>query len=84
MNDNIDDIQKRICELNDKRHRAIEKLVEPARAAANQMKDAKMAAGAEPLLIVLFEIDSLTEELTKIYTSNPHQALAALFGLLKR
>jgi hypothetical protein len=50
---------------------AVRKLVEPARAAANQMKDAGMHRGADPVLAVLFEIDASLEEQAKIIAEDP-------------
>lgn len=58
----------------------MESLIAPARAAANQMKDAGMSRGADPLMEVLFKIDALDQEMRDLATSDPKMFIATLFG----
>ena len=60
------------------------KLLEPARAAANQMKDAGMHRGADPLLAVIFKIDAVNEGMRQTLIEYPAMSLEALFSILPK
>ena len=75
-------MKEKLKELTSKKHGLVAKLVEPARAAANQMKDAGMHKGADPLLTLLFEIDACDQELMEAFWSNPTESIEALISLM--
>jgi len=58
-------------------------LTVPARAAANQMKDAGMAAGAAPLNEIIFQIDALEQERHNLLDSDPMTGMEALMILIE-
>jgi hypothetical protein len=60
---------QQVIELKRKREFITERLIPLARGAANQMKDAGMHRGADPLLAVLFEIDAVEEELKTTWSN---------------
>jgi hypothetical protein len=62
------------------RERALEALIAPARAAANQMKDAGMANGADALNAALFRLDATDGELKTLTDANPKQLVEALIA----
>lgn len=72
------EILKQMTDLQRKKTTTLEKLVQPARAAANQMKDAKMDRGADPVLEVLFELDSVEQEMVSLVNSDPTALVNAL------
>ena len=74
----IEEIKK----LVGKRQALLGKLVEPVRAAANQMKDAGMARGADPLLELIFQLDAVDAELQELYKRDPAEAMGALLDLI--
>jgi len=74
---------KKIIELSAKRQALTCDLVAPARAAANQMKDAGMAMGAGPLLEILFQIDAADQELKDLIGSHPLEAVEALKEMMR-
>ena len=61
---------------------ATDKIIEPARAAANAMTDAGMTRSAEPLLAALFEIDAIQDEATQLVQENPTEAIEALIAIM--
>jgi hypothetical protein len=50
----------------------LEELVPLARAAANQMADAGMHRGADPLMETLFKLDGIDAEVQALAMSDPH------------
>lgn len=44
----------------------LDRLIAPARAALNAMKDARMNATSDPLGAALFELDAIEEELSSL------------------
>ncbi len=76
-------MKEKIMALMRKKHDLETKLVVPARAAANQMKDAGMARGADPLLEILFQLDAVDAEMTAFITgSNPAEFAEVLIGMM--
>jgi hypothetical protein len=71
-------------ELREKRIALLEKLLPLARAAANQMKDAHLDRGADPILSLLFEIDALEEISSKLVTDNKDEFVAELIEGFRR
>lgn len=57
-------------------------LIAPARAAANQMKDAGMTRGAEPLLEILFQIDAIEDEVKALFAADPKASVEAIIQLM--
>jgi hypothetical protein len=54
-----------------KRQKLLGDLVAPARAAANQMKDAGMKLGSDPLFEILFQLDALDQEMMELLKKDP-------------
>jgi hypothetical protein len=76
---------KKIREIVWRQSNTTRKLIEPARAAAAQMKDAGMIEGSRPLFEVLFELDAINQELdTAIKDAGPERGIEALLELLER
>ena len=71
-------IEAKLSRYPNQLHALHQKLLPLARAAANQMKDAGMHRGADPLLAVLFEIDALESEMAEIIRGHPEAFLEAL------
>jgi hypothetical protein len=71
-------LSKQMRALSAKRFSALEKLVAPARAAANQMKDAGMMQGAAPLAEALFKLDAAGQEMSDLIEADPRAALNAI------
>ena len=76
------DLKQKLIELNTRRVQILMTMVAPARAAANQMKDAGMDAGAAPLLEVLFQYDAIEAEAHDLMKSDPEASFLALIELL--
>ena len=76
-------MKEKIIQLTGKKQALLAKLVEPARAAANQMKDAGMSRGADPLLEILFQVDACEQEIMELFSSEPKAAMAAVFDLMR-
>lgn len=72
------DVEAKLRTYPNRLHTLHEKLLPLARAAANQMKDAGMHRGSDPLLAVLFEIDALESEMAEIIREHPCEFLEAL------
>lgn len=62
-------LYEQVQRLANKRTALCNRLIAPARAAANQMKDAGMHRGADELLSILFEMDAVEAELKKLLDS---------------
>ena len=77
------EMRKKITDLAEKKRQLESKLVAPARAAANQMKDAGMNLGADPLLQILFEIDAVEQEMQSLFKNEPDAAMEALLEMLR-
>ncbi len=75
-------MKEKLMALTRKKQALESKLVAPARAAANQMKDAGMGMGADPLLQVLFEIDACDAELKDLLSGDPEEVVTAMLELL--
>lgn len=73
----------KIREIGTRKRFAVEALVAPARAAANQMKDAGMKAGADALNAALFQIDATEDELNALIRKDPAAAMRSLFSSIK-
>lgn len=71
-------------ELSTKHFAALEGLLQPARAAANQMKDAGMHKGSDPLFAALFEYDSIQDDMKKLVEANHELVMDTASVLLAR
>lgn len=78
------EMKDRLVALMTKKQQILDGLIAPARAAANQMKDAGMKSGADPLCAVLFEIDSVDAELKGIFEEDPRASIEAFIELISR
>lgn len=58
----------------------LEKLVAPAQAAANAMRDAGMKSSADALGAVLFEVDASTQQMRDFVRDNTDKILAQVIG----
>jgi hypothetical protein len=67
-----------------KRNAALNKLIAPARAALNAMKDAGLTASAEALAIALFEYDAADGELEQIIRNDLAGTLQTLIEEMER
>lgn len=72
---------EKIMKLRGLRMNVLERLIAPARAAANACKDAKMDRTADPLLQIIFEIDALDSEVETLIKAEPENIM---LGLLER
>lgn len=63
--------QKKFKEYAAKKRELLLKMVDPAKAAVNQMKDAGMIRGSDPLAQILFELDAADEEIKNIFSNDP-------------
>lgn len=79
----MSEIVNRMTELAYKRYQAIFSLVAPARAAVNQMKDAGMTRGAEPLAQALFEFDAAEQEFKDLCKGNVEGVVDELIKRLR-
>lgn len=75
-------MKEKLVELTKKRHALLVKLVEPARAAANQMKDAGMSRGADPLLEILFQVNAIDQEVQDLFAQDPMAAIDVISRLM--
>ena len=57
--------------LSERRALTLNCLVAPARAALNQMQDAGMKRGAEPLAEALFQLDAVDSEMKSVIEADP-------------
>lgn len=74
-----------MLEMSQKRSAILDRLVAPARAACNAMKDANMQRSADPLAQVLFELEGLEEERKALVEADPKGFVEALIeGLSKK
>lgn len=78
----MNETTKQLTDIIRKKHALTENLVGPARAAVNQMIDAGMKRGADPLAAVLFEIDSLDQQLKDVMNADPEKATLAILEML--
>lgn len=74
------EVGAKMRELSRKNAFALQKLVEPARAAANAMKDAGLNRTADPLLQALFELDAVVAEMKDLCSSNFADVVKELLG----
>jgi hypothetical protein len=75
-----DEITQRVRELTTAHQAALQELVEPARAAANAMKDAHLDRSADPLLEALFKLDALTAEMREFVNGNITEVVDAFIN----
>lgn len=73
---------KKAMDLRNKRIAVLERLVAPARAAANACKDAKMDRTADPLLQVLFEIEAAEAEFEACIKADPEKIMLEMLECL--
>lgn len=72
------DTEAKLRVIQSKQFRALTELVEPARAAFNAMKDAKMDNSAHGLGEVLFQLDAIRQELTELIKADPTGVIEAI------
>jgi hypothetical protein len=65
-------MREKLMALTAARAVTLEELVPLARAAANQMADAGMHRGADPLMETLFKLDGIDAEVQALAMSDPH------------
>ena len=75
-------MREKLLDLARKKRELESKLVAPARAAANQMKDAGMVRGSEPLFELIFQIDAIDQEVHDVFRGNPEQAVEAMIDMM--
>jgi hypothetical protein len=74
----INETMRKMQEILRRRDAALNELVNPARAAVNQMRDAGMARGAGPLEEALFRYDAVEAELKAVVEEDPQKFINAL------
>lgn len=72
-------MKEKVLALLNKRQGLLQQLEGPTRAAANQMKDAGMHKGADPLLEILFQIEATDQETKKILNNSPREEVLDFF-----
>jgi hypothetical protein len=65
-------MREKLMSLTGQRAVVLEELIPLARAAANQMADAGMHRGADPLMETLFKLDGIDAEVQALAMSDPH------------
>ena len=65
-------MREKLMSLTGQRAAILDALVPLARAAANQMADAGMHRGADPLMETLFKLDGIDAEVQALAMSDPH------------
>lgn len=74
----------KILEMCQKRNVLLARLEVPVRALANAAKDAGLKASADPVLVILFEIDHLQQELTDYFKDNPEKGIDEFMALIMK
>ena len=76
-------VTEKLHSINQRRIRALEALIQPAKAAANSMADAGMKETAMRLNAALFDVEAIDQEMSEWFKSDTEAIVSAIIESFK-